>query len=208
MRRHRKSRRILWQLQVLRSVGAVGTSGRSCQPRLEALEDRQLPATFLVTTTADSGPSSLRQAILDSNTSPGSDTIAFQIGKGGAQRIAPLSALPVLTDPVVIDGSTQPGYTGSPIIELHGGQAGAAHGLWITAGNSRVRGLVINAYDYGIRLEGIGGNLIAGNFIGTDVTGAVERDELLIDVVGVDVFVQDPFVQSTMTGHSGLASRR
>ena len=38
------------------------------RPRLELMEDRTLLSTFLVSNTADSGPGSLRQAILDSNT--------------------------------------------------------------------------------------------------------------------------------------------
>ena len=34
------------------------------------------------------------------------------------------SALPNLNDPVVIDGTTQPGYNGSPLIEIDGANAG------------------------------------------------------------------------------------
>jgi hypothetical protein len=39
-------------------------------------------ATFNVTTTADAGAGSLRQAILDANAAPGADTITFQAGLG------------------------------------------------------------------------------------------------------------------------------
>src|SRR5262249_61896247 len=46
-------------------------------PRLEALEDRTVPSTFTVGTLADSGPGSLRQAILDANGQAGADVIAF-----------------------------------------------------------------------------------------------------------------------------------
>src|SRR5262249_48884660 len=46
-------------------------------PRLEALEDRTLPSTYTVLNLADSGPGSLRQAILDANTHPGADAIRF-----------------------------------------------------------------------------------------------------------------------------------
>lgn len=38
----------------------------------------------------------------------GLDTIAFNIG-GGAQTIAVASSLPFITEPVNIDGTTQPG---------------------------------------------------------------------------------------------------
>src|SRR6266540_575054 len=136
--------------------------------RVEALEDRCLLSVFPVTTVADNVPGSLRQAILDSNANPGADTITFNIGGGGVQTIHPTSALPDITDPVTIDGTTQPGFAGSPLIELNGGSAGSAAGLRITAGSSTVRGLVINGFALdGIVLSGSGGNLIAGNYIGT-----------------------------------------
>ena len=52
---------------------------------VEALDERVVPATFTVTTGANDGPGSFRQAILDSNGSPGPDTIAFNIGTGGGK---------------------------------------------------------------------------------------------------------------------------
>ena len=74
---------------------------------------------FVVTTTADSGPGSLRQAILDSNAATGAtNTIDFDIPGSGVQTIAPLSPLPAITNPVLIDGDSQPGYAGTPLIEL------------------------------------------------------------------------------------------
>src|SRR6266436_9118043 len=65
--------------------------------------------TFTVTNTNDSGAGSLRQAILDANNNPGLDTIAFNIPGPGVRTISPTSALPTVTDPVIIDGYTQPG---------------------------------------------------------------------------------------------------
>jgi hypothetical protein len=143
--------------------------------------------TFTVTTTADSGPGSLRQAILDANPNPGTDTITFNIPGAGPYTIQPLSPLPDITDPVVIDGYTQPGASPNALahgdnavlmIELDGSQAREyfAHGLHITAGNSTVRGLVINRWSYtGVFLDGSGGNAVEGNFIGTDVSGTVAQ---------------------------------
>src|SRR5262249_43145871 len=141
---------------------------------VEALEDRLAPAvTYTVLYTADSGAGSLRQAILDANANPGADLIAFNIGGGGVQTIAPTSPLPGITDPVTIDGTTQAGFAGSPIIELNGAGAGASsHGLIISAGNSTVRGLVINRFSVnGIVLHTNGGNVLEGNYIGTNVAG-------------------------------------
>ena len=66
-------------------------------------------ATFTVINTDDSGAGSLRQAILDANGNAGLDTIAFNIPGAGVHTISPATALPTITDPVVIDGYSQPG---------------------------------------------------------------------------------------------------
>jgi titin len=139
-------------------------------------------ATFSVTTTNDTGAGSLRAAISNANVTAGSDTINFSIAGAGVHTIKPASALPDITDPVVIDGYTQPGTSMNTLtngenavllIVLNGSVAGAGvNGLAIDAGNSTVRGLVINGFSSdGIALFTAGGNLIEGNFIGTDATG-------------------------------------
>ncbi|HAZ47374.1 MAG TPA: hypothetical protein DCZ55_23690, partial [Cyanobacteria bacterium UBA11371] len=128
---------------------------------------------FLVTNTNNSGEGSLRQAILNANADPGTEAIAFNIAGGGVKTISPTSALPTITDAVIIDGTTQPGFSNTPLIELNGSNAGAnTIGLKIAAGNSTVRGLVINRFLWdGIELSGGGNNLIEGNFIGTNAAG-------------------------------------
>ncbi len=64
-------------------------------------------ADYSVTTTADSGAGSLRQAITDANANPGADTISFAISGNGVHTITPLSPLPEITDQIAIDGTTQ-----------------------------------------------------------------------------------------------------
>src|SRR4028118_2030976 len=72
------------------------------------------------------------------------DTIAFNIGAIGSQQlIQPVSALPTISDPVILDGWSQggAGYSGLPLVELSGNGAGLAPaGLNITAGNSTLQG--------------------------------------------------------------------
>src|SRR6185503_6580321 len=65
-------------------------------------------ATFVVDTTVDGVPGSLRQAILDANTMPGADMIIFSIGSGGFQEILLASSLPIVDETVTIDATTQP----------------------------------------------------------------------------------------------------
>jgi probable HAF family extracellular repeat protein len=129
--------------------------------------------TFVVTNTNDSGPGSLRQAILDTNANPGPDTITFDISGAGVHTIRPTSPLPVLTDPVLINGASQPGYAGAPLIELSASPGGTGgDGLVLAAGRSTVRGLVINGFSgAAIHLEGAGGDVVTGNYLGTDATG-------------------------------------
>lgn len=143
-------------------------------------------STFLVTNTADSGSGSLRQAILDANAHPGPDTIDFAIPGSGVQTIVVGSTtglhLPDITDPVTIDGYSQPGASVNTLtygdnavllIELDGSAAPlGSDGLTIAAGNSTVRGLVINKFPSdGIALWTNGGDQVEGNFIGTNATG-------------------------------------
>lgn len=133
----------------------------------------RLPAaTFTVTTTGDSGPGSFREAILNSNAAGDLDTIQFLIPGTGPFSIAPISPLPPLGAPVVVDATTQPGYANQPLVELNGTGAGLGTvGLRVTGGDCTIRGLAINRFNAdGIRLDS-SNNRIQGNRIGTDVTG-------------------------------------
>jgi uncharacterized repeat protein (TIGR01451 family) len=128
-----------------------------------------------VTNTSDSGLGTLRQAIVDANNTPGLDTIGFDVGGGGMQSIALLSPLPMITDGLVIDGTTQPGYRGTPLIILNGAGAGAgADGFNIKAGNSIVKGLAIQRFTgNGISIIDVntGKTLVQSNSIGTVADG-------------------------------------
>ncbi len=117
----------------------------------------------------------LRAAIEEANTNRGSDTIKFNISGVAPYTIEPASPLPIIIDQLIIDGTTQPGFKGTPVIELDGSNTGAdADGLRISSGGSSVQALVINSFGgIGIELSGNGKNVIHGNYIGTDVNGTV-----------------------------------
>ena len=97
----------------------------------------------------------------------------YDVTGNGEYRIQPATALPIIRDPIVLDGSTQPGGGGTPKIQIDGGTIFAAvNGLTLRAGGSTIRGLVIsNFWSNGIEIDSLGTNEIYGNFIGTDVTG-------------------------------------
>ena len=128
--------------------------------------------TFVVVNSNNNGVGSLRDAITNANSNPGPDLIVFQIAPFGGIAINLTSPLPVVTDSVTIDGTTEPGFAGFPIVELNGAGAGAgADGLGIQAGNTTVRGLVIIRFgNRGIAISNAG-NVIQGDFIGTNVAG-------------------------------------
>src|SRR5687767_314688 len=93
----------------------------------EALEPRLFLATHVVTTTANSGPGSLLQAITDANAQrPAPATIQFNIPGTGVHTIEPTTPLPALLAETTIDGTTEPDYAGSPVIELSGRLAGSS----------------------------------------------------------------------------------
>lgn len=136
-----------------------------------------------VTNTNDSGEGSLRWTIDNANThtndATGPDTIRFAIDGSGPHAIQPDSELPIITDPVVIDGWSQPGFSGTPVIELDGSSTTDANGLWVKGGGSTVRGLVVNGFDHhGIQLWIGGHNVVEGNYIGTDVAGNAAKGNL------------------------------
>jgi hypothetical protein len=142
--------------------------------------------TFTVTNTDDSGPGSLRQAILDANANAGSDTIAFDIPGSGVHRITPATALPQISEAVVIDGYTQPGsgVNTDPdatnavlLIELDGTAAGGVGLNIATNGGSTVQGLVINGWSSAAIISSSGPNTIRGNFFGTDPTGTFAKGD-------------------------------
>lgn len=137
-------------------------------------------ADFTVTNTNSSGPGSLYQAITDANALAGRDTIVFNIPGPGVHVIDVSNVgLPEVTDPLILDGYTQPGSRWNSaasgndaiiLIQIDNSQRGPSPstGLKVSAGTSIIRGLSITGFSSnGIRLTGPGGaSIVEGNFIG------------------------------------------
>ena len=145
-------------------------------------------------TVADTGSCTLREAIIAANTDTasgvsvaeclagsGADDIVFEIGVplGGVQTIGVLTTvLPEITSQVTIDGTTQNGFAGAPLIQIDGNDisdAAATNDDVLRFGtgsaNSIVRGLIIHdGNEYGLRL-GANGISVEGSWIGPDFSG-------------------------------------
>jgi hypothetical protein len=173
---------------------------------VERLADRAVPSTFTVLNTNDIGPGSLRQAILDANANPnsgGPDLIDFNIPGAGVHTVfvggTTGMGLPAITDPVTIDGYTQPGASVNTqaigdnavvLIQVVSEDYFSYHtGLTITASGCTVRGLSICDFGAGgISIPGSSStyNRIEGNFIGFSVawTGVPDPNSQGVGVGG------------------------
>jgi parallel beta-helix repeat protein len=129
-----------------------------------------------VTSAADSGPGSLREAIEQTNRWRGPDVITFHIPARGVQTITLVSPLPPITDTLTIDASTQGGPK-AHLIELDGTWLPTrAVGLDVQASRCVFTHLTINRFSaYGVRLEGTGGHVLEANHIGVDPSGMLEQ---------------------------------
>src|SRR5438128_6703030 len=140
------------------------------------IEPTALAATFTVNTADDhddgvcnAADCTLRDAI---NAANAGDTISFNIPGSGVHTINLTSGLPILNKTVTIDGATQPGFSGTPLIELNGAGAGSVNGLILDGPNVVIKALVINRFSlHGINIAAGGGAVVQGCYIGTDATG-------------------------------------
>ena len=144
----------------------------------EALVDDTVPTTLTVTNTSDSGAGSLRQAILDANANPDFSFITFQIPGACPRTIAPLSALPTISQGVRIDGFSQPGSvantreTGDNAVRcvILDGSNVISTGIGYTGSTSTqfwLQGLAIGGFtSAGLNMAGGLDNLVWGNQFG------------------------------------------
>ena len=155
---------------------------------------------IVVTTTADTGIGSLRQALTDADLTSGPDTIFFNIPEtddhfdGTVWTIRPQSVFPAQYDGgTVILGYSQDDYAGDrnpdgPDILIDGSEVEGSYrsGLILYSSGNVIAGLTISGFSAsGIRISGSNAhnNLIWGNFIGTNATG----DDTLGNQQGISI---------------------
>ena len=157
---------------------------------IEPLEARIAPATFIVNTQANAGAGSLRQAIINANSTTGADAINF-VGSG-LLHIMLVTPLPDITEAVTIDGYTEIGASANNavlgtnatlMVEIDGTLLSSGNGLVLGgSGGSVVKGLAIYGFGTGVNGANDNGNailiqsnnnVVAGNFLGMGVDGIV-----------------------------------
>jgi len=141
-----------------------------------------LPYSFTVTKTDDDNTSgTLRTAITQANTTPGLQTIRFNIPGGGVQTIQPSSDFPIVTDALTIDGFTQPGAypnttpVGAPsdaqiVIEIDGSQFGSPRGFQFSASDCTLRGVSMFGIYIPVSVSAPNA-VIEGNYLGFRADG-------------------------------------
>lgn len=163
----------------------VTTSTLTVDTTSDALDGDVSSIAALYADKGADGRISLREAIEAANNTTNvatPDRIEFEIPDalaGGAHTLSITSALPEITDTVIIDGTTDADFAASPVIVLDGSGAGtASEGLTLAAGSdgSTIRGLAITRFARsGLLLQDSGNHTIAGNYIGTDQSGTTNR---------------------------------
>lgn len=169
----------------------------------EPLEDRRLlSAVFTITSTANGGAGSLRHAILEADAAGAAATIDFDIPGSGIHTISTTSVLPALTQSsITLDGTSQPGYSNSPLIQLTGSAISSADnpiGLDVEANGATIEGLIINGFTAaGIQLGNpqatatFSQDTVSACWIGTDPTGAAAGPT---QALGIDVNSNDDII--------------
>ena len=120
----------------------------------------------------------LRAAIQEAVDLAGADNIHFNIGGGAPHTIQPGSALPDIDNggAVTIDGSTNPDFTTTPVIELDGTNlAGGETCLNVEQTGVTVRSLIINNFPGSGIYTQVATGVYEGNWIGIDDDGTTAQ---------------------------------
>lgn len=160
---------------------------------------------FEVININDSGVGSLRQAILDANLTIEEDTILFNIAGISPHTIKPLTSLPSIYNPIIINAISQPGngyFGSSPHIVLSGenlslpSQSNPAFTTW--SDGFELYGLYITRFPKAIEINAGNvkiGAVGKGNIINEFIQGIEIRD-------GSNISLCDNFIGTNVDGDS------
>jgi len=166
-------------------------------------------ATFTVSNANDTGAGSLRQAITSANATTTPDIITFNVSQAGVVQISLQSGLPAISQPLVIDGLSQSGGSGPPLVRIDGASAGAGvSGLALSAPNCTLLNCVIQ----GLQITGFSGSGISVqsnawtirlNYIGNDGSLARANAGSGVVVSGTGVVIGGPAVERNVISGNG-----
>ena len=168
------------------------------------------------------GSCTLRAAISEANFAADLDTISFAIpdqSDPGCDSVSGICTIQVgaaglstITQPVVLDATTQPGFVGTPLIELDGSLTGVnVSGFAVWGGGTTVRGFAVNRFanNSDVVAWNLGNNIIEGNFLGTDPTGTVNLGSFnslhVSGITGTTVGGTAPEARNLISGNTGPA---
>jgi len=171
----------------------------------------------------DSFPSTsactLRAAIEEANALAGADRIEFSVSGEIGPDAGNLGPLPIVTDALVIDGTTAPGWSPlEPTLYLDGtaidaGESAFAAGLEVTGGTLEVFGLGITGFPYAqIEFDnGSAGGRVDGCVLGLDATGAPDPHPESLSGAGIRVMSDNAVIGRTgppgnVAGHGNVIS--
>jgi hypothetical protein len=144
----------------------------------------------VINTSSNNTTGSFARALQQANTNPGLDRIEFDISGTPPHTIVIYgSDLPDITSPVVIDGTTQPGWTtGHPAIQMENSD-GSSDGFRITSGSSTLKGLCFTNFTFYYGQTAIvlssSNNIVAGNQIGIPIHNPFSST--LANAIGVKI---------------------
>ncbi len=176
-----------WRLEICDNgfLFDSGTFRRSDLYITPATNARGTGATFVVTSTANTGNRTLRQAIVDANATPDADDIDFAISGAGPHTITLTSALPDISDNgVAINGTTQSGtqcrdlWAGSGhVLRVNVRGSSGFDGFRLGGANQTIRGLSISGFNNAIvPLGGSTNAAIQCNYLGLLADGTANAN--------------------------------
>jgi CSLREA domain-containing protein len=179
-----------------RGVTATATREAGATSEFSACATLLAPRTFVVNSTADTeskagceagvGTCTLRGAIEAANETATHDTIDFGVGAEGVIGLE--GELQRISRPVVINGTSAPGYAGRPLVMIDGSGVASdgpeTEGLVFeeAAAGSVVEGIALGGFYYGVYMDAPAGARLCSSWIGIGLDGTTA----VPNVIGVE----------------------
>jgi adhesin/invasin len=129
-------------------------------------------STWRVTTNADSGTDSLRDAITSANADTTSSRRFIVFNDISGNTITTTTNFSAITRTTTIDGTTAPGWSSAPVLVLQGFSTSSSIGIELgSVSNGVIRGLVLQNHGQGVKITNGSSNTLAGNYFGTNAAG-------------------------------------